>query len=171
MGKYNIIVAMDSKNGIAKNGKIPWDLVEDRVYFKKITTETKDKSRRNVVVMGRKTWESLPKNNRPLSGRINIVLTKQKMDAVETVASFEELEKKLVKIAEKIEEVFIIGGEQVYKQALDKLNIHKLYITQIQRDYGCDQFFSEFRDRFELEQQEKHRDFYFLRLTNRNRGV
>lgn len=63
---YSIILAVDEKNGIGKNGTIPWRLKKEQLFFKQITTSTKSKKKLNAVVMGRKTWESLPASVQPL---------------------------------------------------------------------------------------------------------
>ena len=73
---FNIIVAVDSKNGIGKKGNLPWSFSADMKRFKEITSTTKDKSKQNAVVMGRKTWNSIPEKFRPLPGRLNLVLTR-----------------------------------------------------------------------------------------------
>ena len=74
----NIIVAMCKKNGIGLNNKIPWKISEDMHYFSKKTSGNYqgDVNKKNIVLMGRNTWESLPKKYKPLPHRFNIVLTK-----------------------------------------------------------------------------------------------
>ena len=72
MKDFSIVVAVDDMDGIAKGGRLPWNYPVDLSYFKQITTEAKPNTR-NVVIMGRKTWESLP--TRPLVGRYNIVIS------------------------------------------------------------------------------------------------
>src|SRR3989338_11120601 len=76
MAPFNIIVAVDAKNGIGKKGGLPWSLPADLKHFKKITFNTTDESKMNAVVMGRKTWDSIPAKFRPLPGRLNVVLTR-----------------------------------------------------------------------------------------------
>lgn len=71
----NIIVAIDSYNGIGKNGSLPWNLSKDLIRFGKLTTKTTDKNKRNVVLMGRKVWQSIPEKFRPLKNRLNVVLS------------------------------------------------------------------------------------------------
>ena len=73
---YSIIVAADLNGGIGNNGTIPWDIKTDRIQFKRITTRTENNGKVNAVVMGRKTWQSLPENQQPLQGRRNIVLSR-----------------------------------------------------------------------------------------------
>lgn len=71
----NIIVAMDSRGGIGKNGALPWHIPEDLKYFQTMTTKTIDPTKQNAIVMGRKVWESLPAKWRPLKNRLNVVLS------------------------------------------------------------------------------------------------
>ena len=68
------ILACTKKGGIGLNGKLPWRIKEDMMLFKKITTTTAATISQNAVIMGRKTWESIPKKFRPLPNRINIIL-------------------------------------------------------------------------------------------------
>lgn len=74
----SVIVATTSRGGIGKDGALPWTLPEDMAHFKKVTTALPPGvvDRSNAVIMGRKTWESIPEKFRPLPGRINVVLTK-----------------------------------------------------------------------------------------------
>jgi dihydrofolate reductase len=143
---YNVIAAIDSKRGLAREGQIPWDLAEDRRFFREITTHTKDKDKQNVVVMGRKTWESLAARCQPFPDRINMVLShriiKPRGSAI-WVRNWQALEQRIVSLVSggDVEKVFIIGGAEIYKQALEKLNCKKLYLTEIQKDFNCDLFF------------------------------
>lgn len=72
----HIVVAATKKLGIGKGGGMPWKLPGDMAYFKDLTTRTADSSKQNAVVMGRKTWESIPPKFRPLPGRVNVVLSR-----------------------------------------------------------------------------------------------
>ena len=116
-----IIVAVNEVGIIGRKGKIPWHLPDDMRRFKELTTG-------NVVIMGRKTWESLPK--KPLPNRFNIVLSKQFVEQHE--AFYRDLTDKHVGICSSLEEaiymaehecpgkeIFIMGGAQTYKAALD----------------------------------------------------
>jgi hypothetical protein len=73
---FQIVVAATRKLGIGKGGTMPWKLPGDIAYFKELTTRTADPAKQNAVVMGRKTWESIPPKFRPLPGRVNIVLSR-----------------------------------------------------------------------------------------------
>jgi dihydrofolate reductase len=154
--EVSIIVAIDKNNGIGINGKMPWRLSSDMRYFKKITTKTSDPNKRNVVIMGRKTWESLPERYRPLSDRINAVLSRKKnIDLPSDVMSFNCLNTALShfnssKIINSINKVFIIGGGEIYKETLSNKLGNKLYTTKIFSNFSCDTFFPNFEKDFSL---------------------
>jgi dihydrofolate reductase len=129
------IVAMDEKRGIGKNNSIPWRIPGEQKMFKEITMP-------HPMIMGRKTFESL---GRILPGRPHIVITRDttyKVDGVTVVHSLEEA----LDIARKIdqEEVFIIGGGQIFREALEKGVLNRLYLTIIEGDFDADTFFPEY---------------------------
>ena len=128
----SIIAAIGKNNELGKKNKLLWSLPADMKHFKEITSG-------HAVIMGRKTFESI---GRALPNRKNIVVTrdlKYKKDGVEIVHSLEEA---LGLFKDKDEEVFIIGGAEVYKQAMSFAD--KLYITHIEaEDKDADTFFPE----------------------------
>ncbi|XP_022762998.1 bifunctional dihydrofolate reductase-thymidylate synthase 1-like [Durio zibethinus] len=73
---YHVVVAATREMGIGKDGKLPWSLPSDLKFFKELTKTTSDPEKKNAIVMGRKTWASLPLECRPLPGRLNVVLTR-----------------------------------------------------------------------------------------------
>ena len=103
----DMIWAQDESGGIGKNGKLPWNISEDLQNFKKITLG-------HPIIMGRKTWESLP--FKPLPKRRNIVLSSQKVDNIETYNSIDKCLSTLC--SEDIEKIFVIGGRSIYKLSL-----------------------------------------------------
>ena len=139
-----IIVAIDNKNGIGLNNKIPWYIPDDLKYFRKMTTNTLDPEKKNAVIMGRVTWKSLPK--KILKNRINIVLTrnKDKYKQFETDILFFEnnIESALQRCDDSIESIWIIGGSKIYNKVINdfKNQITDLFITQINKNYNCDTF-------------------------------
>ena len=116
--EIHLIWAQDVKRGIGANGKLPWHIPEDLKNFKKITSNS-------TVIMGRKTWDSLPL--KPLPNRRNIVLSKTKNLNIETFSSYESCVKKLN--IEKNKKVYIIGGRSVYEMFFNTANF--LHITTI----------------------------------------
>lgn len=154
---FHIIVAMDAKHGIGKKGKLPWHLPGDLKHFKQITTQTSIPHKKNAVIMGRKTWESLPKEFRPLSGRINVVLTRRESfpfpEGVVRAKSLVQAVSAVMDspINEVVESAFIIGGAEVFKTALDsEIPVEKIYMTKVLENFHCDTFFPRFENRFEL---------------------
>ena len=107
--EVHLIWAQDQGGGIGKNGKLPWHVSEDLKNFKKVTLNS-------TVIMGRKTWESLP--IKPLPDRENIVLSKTLVIEVLTFKSYEECMKALQK--KNVSKVFIIGGRSMYKLFFDR---------------------------------------------------
>ncbi len=142
---FDIVVAVDSEGGIGKRGTLPWHLPEDLKHFKKLTLATTAADKKNVVVMGRKTWQSLPEAFRPLPGRINVVLTRDKTRefplSVAAVPSFGTLFEHLMSMTAQFEKVFVIGGAEVFSQALLQPNCQKIHLTKIFRKFDCDTFF------------------------------
>jgi dihydrofolate reductase/thymidylate synthase len=144
---FSLIVAMDSKNGIGLNGKLPWSCPQDLEYFKKITSETSG-TKQNVVVMGRKTWDSIPDKYKPLSNRINIVLSTTGLGlgigmgpGPIVLPCIDDLFSFVNKNSKVINKVFIIGGSSIYSAFLKTKQISTLYITNIKGNHDCDTFF------------------------------
>ena len=135
---FSIIVAIGKNNEIGKNNKLLWHIPKDLKKFKETTLG-------KTVVMGKKTYESIGK---PLPNRHNIVLTKNfnlfPNNCNEKLEIFDDFSKIVKKYKNSDEEVFIIGGAQVYKKALELGIIEKLYISHIDfSDNEADTFFSE----------------------------
>lgn len=128
---FSIIAAYDNDRGIGKTQSIPWKCSQDLVFFKQLT-------KNNVVIMGRKTYESIGK---PLSNRINIVITKT-VKFIPDVIIAKSLEECCI-ICAKIPSVnyYVIGGSNIYKMFLESGLISIAYITRIYGHYNCDTFF------------------------------
>jgi dihydrofolate reductase len=141
----NLIAAKDQDDGIGKNGKLPWFFKEDLAFFKKMTNG-------GCVLMGRKTWDSLPK--KPLPNRINVVLSTRKIENIETfenVSIFDNL-KDAMEFCKKLNKnIWIIGGRSLYKECMDKCIPDKLYINNINGSFDCDVFFPVVPKNYKLE--------------------
>lgn len=144
--RFNLIVAMCRDNGIGYKGKLPWHIPQDLEYFSKITKG----EGLNAVIMGNNTWQSLPipKNNvRGLVKRDNFVLSRT--DQFDMLINHDRLIKTFPTIHaleeyvenNTYEEVWVIGGAQIYKQFLDLKKIQRCYVTYIDADFDCDVFF------------------------------
>ena len=127
--KIELIWAQDQNGGIGKEGKLPWHIPQDLKNFKKITSGF-------PIIMGRKTWESLP--FKPLPGRRNIVMSSQMIKAVEVYNSIEKCCEKLTQ--DSIKKIFVIGGQSIYESFYSKASA--LHLTIINEDVeGIDTFF------------------------------
>ena len=164
----NIIVAFDQNRGIGKDGQMPWQISADMKHFKTVTTETVDPNKKNAVIMGRVTWDSIPDKFRPLQNRENIVLSRNEMLSLpEGVKHCQSLDQALSVASDAaIEQIFIIGGAQCYQQAISACKIDKLYITHILSSFECDTKFPSFEANFKQTlvsetQQENGLSFYF----------
>ncbi|MBI3314748.1 MAG: dihydrofolate reductase [Candidatus Omnitrophica bacterium] len=147
---FSIVVAMDDRRGIGKNGGIPWHLSEDLKYFKDMTTATSGPSGKNAVIMGRKTWGSLPAKFRPLPNRLNVVLSRNAGFEARG-ALIESTLERAMDVLEKdseIENIFVIGGAQIYTYALPHPLCQRLLITFVRGDFACDAFFPPLPNRF-----------------------
>ena len=144
MKQFSIIVAVDEKNGIGKQGALAWKLSADLKHFKEITTKTADPLKRNALIMGRKTWDSLPEKFKPLPGRLNVVLSQNAAQMNSPgVLFFTFLDEalKYLSVKAEVENIFVIGGAQIYTHALEHPSCKTLYVTALQGDFGCDVFF------------------------------
>ncbi|KAG9646880.1 hypothetical protein KCV04_g3116, partial [Aureobasidium melanogenum] len=173
-----LIVATTAKNGIGKNGTLPWPMLKkEMAYFARVTkrvpgaasmpdtsllAETSSQlsdssevaataniqSPQNVVVMGRKTWESIPPKFRPLPQRTNVVISRsEKLEGVgEDVVVGDSISSALSTLVAKVKEgqaaplgrVFVIGGAAVYKQALDMEQAKSILLTRVEGEWDCD---------------------------------
>ncbi len=128
--------------GIGIGNKLPWRLKGDMQYFQYVTTEA-EPGKVNAVIMGRKTWESLPEKSRPLKGRVNIVLSRGYADVPTGVLVVNSLEDALSQLwhDETVDKIFVIGGASVYTQALKHPDCDRIYLTEVMDKFECDAFF------------------------------
>ncbi len=141
------ILATDILGGISKNGIIPWKSKEDMNFFYNKTVN-------NVVVMGRKTYYSLPDKYRPLKNRLNIVLTSDRdkyldeeyrynnvlfISDINLIYNIKSIITYKYPFINKDPIIYIIGGKNIYEKFIDKCNI--VWLSIINKDYECDLFF------------------------------
>lgn len=126
------IVAMDQNRVIGKDNRLPWHLPADLAHFKKITMG-------HAIVMGRKTFESI---GRPLPGRENVVVTRNRAFQAEGCTVLHSLEAIFQFAAKRGDEVFVIGGAELFQATLPFAD--RLYITKIEASFPGDTFYPAF---------------------------
>ncbi|TKA74715.1 hypothetical protein B0A49_02414 [Cryomyces minteri] len=168
-GETGVKVAT-AKNGIGRNGTLPWPaLKQEMAYFARVTRRSPSQppssssaQPQNAVIMGRKTWESIPSKFRPLKGRTNVVLTRQAGDQRTSIlAELDEAKRTHVLVAGDLQEglqmlqhadkgtyavppvgkVFVIGGNSLYAVALQLPQTKRILLTRVQKEFDCDTFF------------------------------
>ena len=131
-----IVGAHSSNRAIGAKGKIPWKCRADMQFFKEITTFTQDPSKVNAVIMGRATYQSLGK---PLANRVNVVLSRNSsiypVEEIFYSCSFNDAVELLGRMT-NVENIFVIGGESVYKQALIHPKCRRIYLNLVH--VACD---------------------------------
>jgi len=140
------LVAMDEARVIGRDGQLPWHLPEDLAHFKSLTMG-------GVVIMGRKTWDSLPPRFRPLPGRTNIVVTRNPAavsvpQGVRVATSLDEAVETACATVAADQRIWIIGGAEIYRLALPLLT--ELHLTRVHGVHEGDAYFAPFEDEFDL---------------------
>tara|TARA_Y100000034_G_scaffold54904_1_gene67333 strand:- start:12665 stop:13141 length:477 start_codon:yes stop_codon:yes gene_type:complete len=148
-----IIAAFSDNNVIGNNGKIPWDIPEDRERFKELTLH-------HPVIMGRNTYDSiLERNGKPLQKRINIVLTSSEIEERRVITE-ESLGKAIMNVRRYDKNIYIIGGERVYRNALP--TVGQMELTRVYGKFEGDAFFPEVNwDKWQRTFEEEHDKFSF----------
>ena len=144
------IVAFDIKKGISKNGILPWNVKEDLQHFY-------NKTKCNIVIMGRTTYFSIPETQRPLKNRLTIVLTREPNkykeianqyknviftddeDIYENVVLFPKKYNTIYPILDEFFKIFFVGGNEIYKKYIPLCKT--IWVTQMKDNYDCDLFF------------------------------
>jgi len=144
-----MIAAVAENLVIGRDNDLVWKLPDDMKYFMETTQH-------HHIIMGRKNYESIPHKYRPLPNRVNIIVTQQDHYEAKDCIITDSIEKAIdIANSNQQEEVFIIGGGQVYAQAIDLAD--RLYVTRIKASFEGDTFFPEID---ESEWQEVSRDHH-----------
>lgn len=133
MPRISVIFARARNGVIGKDGRMPWHLPEDLAHFKQTTGKS-------PVLMGRKTWESLPARFRPLPGRRNIVISRQadwQAEGAERAASLHDA----IALCTDAPDIWVIGGGEIYRQAVPLAQ--RAVVTEIDRDFDGDTYAPE----------------------------
>ncbi|KAL6966487.1 hypothetical protein U1Q18_032267 [Sarracenia purpurea var. burkii] len=145
---YQVVVVATKDMDIGKDGQLHWKLLFDLKFFKEVTLTTLDPAKRNAVVMGRKTWESISLENRPLPGRLNVVLTRSANFDIATAENV-VMGGSMVSVLElltaspyclSIEKVFVIVGSQIFREAINALGCNAIHLTEIEASIECETF-------------------------------
>ena len=175
---FNVIAAVDRNRGIGRDGVLPWLLKRDVHFFKMLTTSCKPLSVQrefginsrmqdsasslsygpdgmavqceNSVIMGRKTWDSLPETARPLPNRYNIILSRitdrKSGPGFIFAGSFEEALG--ISSRKGPAQTYVIGGQNIFQLAVNHPGCGRIYLTEIMHEYNCDVFFPEIASRY-----------------------
>ena len=140
--KIYLIAATDLKGGIGLNGKLPWNLPGDLKFFQKTTIHTHDIQYRNMLIMGRVTWDSIPEAHRPFKARKNVVVSRNKNFKVPAGVTVAHSLEEAIKCAdERVADIFIIGGTAIFEEAMKRSRIDGIYLTRVKKEFNCDRFF------------------------------
>lgn len=147
MQNFTIVVAHDTERGIGKSGGLSWRLKEDMKHFRELTTTPEDSEKSNAVIMGRKTWDSIPEKFRPLPKRANIVITRNpaEIEHIWRARSFED------SLNGDFSKLFVIGGGEIYAMAVEHPGCSEMIVTRVEGAYGCDVFFPPYEHKFQLD--------------------
>ncbi|CCH59232.1 hypothetical protein TBLA_0B03940 [Henningerozyma blattae CBS 6284] len=126
----NVVACLMPSYGIGYQGKLPWRLKQEMAYFKQLTTNTRDPTKQNAVVMGRRTWESIPSRFRPLPSRLNVVVSRgfdtwatrhvDESNPLSTYIGAPDLRSAITTLQQRaqelrIERIYVMGGAQIYQ--------------------------------------------------------
>ncbi|UJR16196.1 hypothetical protein I4U23_003106 [Adineta vaga] len=142
----SIVVALDDCNGIGRDNTLPWHIKNDLKFFRYITTKKIDSTKRNAIIVGRKTYETFPK---PLPNRLNIVCSRNQSlpninyPNVIRVDTFNDAIKYAIEDA-TIENIFAIGGVSIYEEAMKTNLVKHVFLTRVKGDFHCTAVWSSF---------------------------
>jgi len=148
--RVNLIFARSANGVIGRDGTLPWHLPEDMAYFKRMTSGC-------PVIMGRKTWDSIPLKFRPLPGRTNLVVTRQALwheNGAQPSSSMHEALLFCERMSLVPSEVWVIGGAQIYAEALPLAR--RAVITEIAQHFEGDAFAPAFGPEWQETSRESH---------------
>jgi dihydrofolate reductase len=159
-----LISAVDRRLGIAKQGFMPWKIPEDEAYFSEKTKEFGGR-----VLSGGATFRK-SYNSRPLPGRQNFILTRS-TGTIEGASIVNDLKEFIENLNGK--DIWVAGGSSVYEQLITAKKADELYLTLIDADFDCDQFFPEYKQDFELAEKTKTHEqngfsFYYARYSRKS---
>jgi dihydrofolate reductase len=174
--RISIIVAYDKNRLIGAGDQIPWRLPEDMNHFKQTTLGC-------PVIMGRKTWDSIPEKFKPLPGRVNIVITnrpdeyrkrydEERENVRFTFSPTAALMAAYARATILGSEVYIIGGASIYKEYLDMGVVERILASEVKGDYSGDVHFPDFNPQaWDFTIKQRHADFDVVEYIKRKENV
>jgi dihydrofolate reductase len=145
MKEFSVVVAADEQRGIGRDGAMPWRLPREMAYFKTLTS-TAAPGTQNAVIMGRRTYESIPEKFRPLVGRLNVALSRAPGYAPQGGLPAGSLDAALALVAARtdIDRVFVVGGGELYREALAHPACARVYRTLVHARFPADTWLADF---------------------------
>lgn len=149
IGKHRVtfVVAADRDMGIGKRGTLPWRLPRELAHFHHVTRTVRDPEKKNMVIMGRTTWESIPPHRRPLPDRKNIILSHRDMKVIGATVAH-SLDEAFQLADDTIESIHIIGGGRVFAETIRHPALDDIYLTRVDASLACDTFFPAIPETF-----------------------
>jgi len=150
---FACVVAADEQRCIGRDNDLPWPRLRgDVAHFKAITTRTRQPGAHNAVIMGRRTWDSVPPRLRPLSGRLNVVVSRGRPALPDGVVLAGGLDQALAAAtAAGAETLYLVGGGTLYAEAVADPRCELVYYTRIAARFDGDSFFPPFEHAYVLE--------------------
>jgi dihydrofolate reductase len=146
------VVAADQRHGIGKHNDLPWPrLKADLKHFRVVTSAAPD-GRLNAVIMGRRTWDSIPPKYRPMPERLNVVISRGRPEVPDGVLVASSLDDALAQTAGAgdLARRFVIGGGEIFRQAFGHPRCAEVYLTRIAATFDCDTFIPDVHEHFAL---------------------
>lgn len=157
---FDCVVAADRNNGIGQGGELPWPKLKADLRFLRTKTTEAPEGKRNAVIMGRKTWDSVPPKFRPLPGRVNVVISRRALELGDDAIAAMSLDDALNQASTRddVDQLFVIGGAEIYRQAFEHPRCRDIYLTRIDAAFETDAHIPSI-DGFELaETIERHHE-------------
>jgi dihydrofolate reductase len=151
---FACVAAAEMGRGIGQHNRLPWPrLRADLAHLKALTSQTHTPGARNAVVMGRRTWDSIPARGQPLPDRLNVVISRGPLVLPTGAAAATSLDDGLaLATAAGVEQIFVIGGGQIFDRAVADPRCQYIYYTRVLARFEADAFFPEFEAAFERQE-------------------
>ena len=140
--QFDCVAAADADGGIGKHNDLPWPRLDgDLRFLRRITSEAPE-DQQNAVIMGRRTWESVPTGAQPLPGRLNLVVSRAAPALPDGVLAAGSLDQalQLARARPEVAGLFVLGGAQIFQQAFAHPGCRHIYLTRLATRFDCDAF-------------------------------